>query len=135
MPRWDAVSLQAEEPVALTRSEIFVTSLRLAKRSADAGNCQAVGWGCRFGRAARRRGSMGFDPPSLCVQVKLGSGPVNVGVIQRLHGSMKQVGADQGPLIAWGGFNAKVPAEERNQFFCDPALGLGRSDSGSVGEL
>ena len=63
------------------------------------------------------RGPMGFDPPRLCVQVKSSSGPVNVEVIQRLHGSMKSVGADQGLLISWGGFNAKVPIEERNQFF------------------
>jgi restriction system protein len=49
------------------------------------------------------RGPMGFDPPRLCVQVKSGSGPVNVEIIQRLHGSMKTVGADQGLLIAWGG--------------------------------
>ena len=63
------------------------------------------------------RGPMGFDPPRLCVQVKSSNGPVNVEVIQRLHGSMKSVGADQGLLISWGGFNAKVPIEERNQFF------------------
>jgi restriction system protein len=60
---------------------------------------------------------MGFDPPRLCVQVKSSSGPVNVEVIQRLHGSMKGVGADQGLLISWGGFNSKVPTEERSQFF------------------
>jgi restriction system protein len=37
--------------------------------------------------------------------------------MQRLHGSMKAVGADQGLLVSWGGFNSTVPAEERNQFF------------------
>ena len=63
------------------------------------------------------RGPMGFDPPRLCVQVKSSNGPANVEVIQRLHGSMKSVGADQGLLISWGGFNAKVPIEQRNQFF------------------
>jgi len=62
------------------------------------------------------RGPMGFDPPRLCVQVK-SSGPVNVEIIQRLHGSMKGVGADQGLLVSWGGFNAKVPTEQRSQFF------------------
>jgi restriction system protein len=30
---------------------------------------------------------------------------------------MKKVGADQGFLVSWGGFNAKVPAEARDQFF------------------
>ncbi|HLI78533.1 MAG TPA: restriction endonuclease [Candidatus Binataceae bacterium] len=63
------------------------------------------------------RGPMGFDQPRLCVQVKSSSGPVNVEVIQRLHGSMKGVGADQGLFISWGGFNSKVPNEHRNQFF------------------
>jgi restriction system protein len=63
------------------------------------------------------RGPMGFDSPHLCVQVKSSSGPVNVEVIQRLHGSMKGVGADQGLFISWGGFNSKVPPEKRSQFF------------------
>jgi restriction system protein len=63
------------------------------------------------------RGPMGFDPPRLCVQVKSSSGPVNPEIIQRLHGSMKGVSADQGLLISWGGFNSKVPTEERSQFF------------------
>ena len=63
------------------------------------------------------RGPMGFDPPRLCVQVKSGSGPVNPEIIQRLHGSMKSVNAEQGLLISWGGFNSKVPTEERSQFF------------------
>ncbi|HEU0123959.1 MAG TPA: restriction endonuclease [Bryobacteraceae bacterium] len=63
------------------------------------------------------RGPMGFDPPRLCIQVKSSSSPVNVEVIQRLHGSMKGVGADQGLFVSWGGFNSKVPAEERTQFF------------------
>jgi restriction system protein len=63
------------------------------------------------------RGPMGFDAPRLCVQVKSSSGPVNVEVIQRLHGSMKGVGADQGLFISWGGFNSKVPNEHRSQFF------------------
>lgn len=51
------------------------------------------------------------------VQVKSSSSPVNVEVIHRLHGSMKLVGADHGLFISWGGFNSKVPAEERAQFF------------------
>lgn len=63
------------------------------------------------------RGPMGFDPPRLCVQVKSSTSPVNIEVIQRLHGSMKSVGADQGLFISWGGFNSKVPSEERTQFF------------------
>jgi len=63
------------------------------------------------------RGPMGFDPPRLCVQVKSSAGPVNVEILQRLHGSMKKVGADQGLLVSWGGFNSKVPAEARDQFF------------------
>ena len=63
------------------------------------------------------RGPMGFDPPRLCVQVKSSSSPINVEIIQRLHGSMKDVGADHGLVVSWGGFNAKVPPQERSQFF------------------
>jgi len=63
------------------------------------------------------RGPMGFDPPRLCVQVKSASGPVNVEILQRLHGSMKKVSAEQGLLVSWGGFNSKVPGEARDQFF------------------
>ena len=58
-----------------------------------------------------------IEAPRLCVQVKSGAGPVNVEVLQRLHGSMKKVGADQGLVVSWGGFNAKVPTEARDQFF------------------
>jgi restriction system protein len=63
------------------------------------------------------RGPMGFDPPRLCVQVKSSSCPVNVEILQRLHGSMKKVSADQALLVSWGGFNSKVPTEARDQFF------------------
>jgi restriction system protein len=63
------------------------------------------------------RGPMGFDPPRLCVQVKSSSGPVNVEILQRLHGSMKKVSAGQALLVSWGGFNSKVPTEARDQFF------------------
>jgi restriction system protein len=59
--------------------------------------------------------------------VKSSSAPVNVEVIQRLHGSMKSVGADQGLFISWGGFNSKVTTEERTQFF---SIRLG--DSGDL---
>jgi restriction system protein len=55
------------------------------------------------------RGPMGFDPPRLCVQVKSSSTPVNVEVIQRLHGSMKSVGADQGLFISWGASTRRFP--------------------------
>ena len=38
-------------------------------------------------------------------------------ILQRLHGSMKKVSADQALLVSWGGFNSKVPTETRDQFF------------------
>lgn len=63
------------------------------------------------------RGPMGFDPPRLCVQVKSSSGPENVETIDRLHGSMKKVSADQGLLVSWGGFKRNVPTAAREQFF------------------
>src|SRR5437764_48059 len=63
------------------------------------------------------RGAMGFEHPRLCVQVKSSSGPVNVEVLRSLHGTMKNFSAEQGLLISWGGFNDKVRAEARSQFF------------------
>lgn len=62
-------------------------------------------------------GPLGFDPPRLCVQVKSGSTPVNLEILQRLQGSMVKVRAGQGLLVSWGGFDRKLPAEARDHFF------------------
>ena len=63
------------------------------------------------------RGNLGFEGPRLCVQVKSSSSTVGVEVLRGLHGSMKTFGADQGLLVAWGGFKDTVLSEAKNQFF------------------
>jgi len=63
------------------------------------------------------RGPMGFDPPRLCVQVKSSDQPVDVGVLRELQGVMKGFGAEQGLLVAWGGFKQSVHLEARRLFF------------------
>jgi restriction system protein len=62
-------------------------------------------------------GPMGFDPPRLCVQVKSSDQPVDVRVLRELQGTMKNFGAEQGLLVAWGGFKPTVLAEARQRFF------------------
>lgn len=63
------------------------------------------------------RGAMGFESPRLCVQVKSSSDPVGVEVLRGLHGTMKNFNAEQGLLVAWGGFKDSVLTEARGQFF------------------
>jgi restriction system protein len=63
------------------------------------------------------RGPMGFDPPRLCVQVKSGRGPADVGVLRELKGVMSIFGAQHGLIVSWGGFRQSVHSEARRQFF------------------
>jgi restriction system protein len=63
------------------------------------------------------RGPLGFDPPRLVVQVKSSVEPVDVKVLRELQGVMKGFGAEQGLLIAWGGFKRTVIDEARRQYF------------------
>lgn len=63
------------------------------------------------------RGSMGFDPPRLCVQVKSGTEPIDVRVLHELQGVMKNFGAEQGLLVSWGGFKSSVINEARKSYF------------------
>ena len=51
------------------------------------------------------------------MQVKATSAPVGVRVYRELRGVVQQFHADQGLLVSWGGFNAKVLAEARSSFF------------------
>lgn len=62
-------------------------------------------------------GPMGFDPPRLCVQVKSNEGPVDVAVLRELQGVMRNLGAQHGLLVAWGGFKSSVLNEARRLFF------------------
>lgn len=49
------------------------------------------------------RGPLGLDAPTLVVEVKSESTPIDVKVVRGLHSAMVQHKADQGLLVAWGG--------------------------------
>jgi restriction system protein len=63
------------------------------------------------------RGPMGFEPPRLLIQVKSSHSPVDVRVLRELQGVMGTFKAEQGLLVAWGGFKRSVYDEARTQFF------------------
>lgn len=62
-------------------------------------------------------GSLGFGAPKLVAQVKSDQAPLDVRVVRELQGVMKQFGAEQGLVVAWGGFNGAVQRETARQFF------------------
>ncbi len=62
-------------------------------------------------------GPLGFDTPRVCAQVKSSSSAVDVNVLRQLQGSMSQFRAEQGLLVAWGGFTARAMQEARGAFF------------------
>jgi len=63
------------------------------------------------------RGSLGLDQPRLCAQVKSQASPVDVTVYRTLQGSMQSFKAEQGLLVAWGGFNKVVLTEAKQGYF------------------
>ena len=62
-------------------------------------------------------GTLGFDDPRICVQVKSQASLVDTPTLGRLKGSMRDVNAQQGLLVSWSGFNRKVEPEVRRDFF------------------
>ena len=62
-------------------------------------------------------GPMGFSQPRMCVQVKSSSSPCDVTVLRGLQGILQNFRAEQGLLVAWGGFNQAVLKESRQSFF------------------
>jgi restriction system protein len=62
-------------------------------------------------------GPLGFGTPRICVQVKSQDSPVDSPTLNQLIGSMQNVHADQGLLVAWGGFKPSVDREVATQFF------------------
>lgn len=62
-------------------------------------------------------GPMGFDPPRLCVQVKSSDAPADVKVLRELQGVLQNYRAQQGLLVAWGGFTSSAFSEARRLFF------------------
>jgi restriction system protein len=63
------------------------------------------------------RGSLGLDPPRLCVQVKSQTSPADVNTYRNLQGTMQTYKAEQGLLVCWGGFNRPVQAEAKQGHF------------------
>ena len=62
-------------------------------------------------------GTLGFEQPRVCVQVKSTSGQVDVKTLRELQGVMRKVKAELGLLVSWSGFNHKVLAEAKEEFF------------------
>jgi len=63
------------------------------------------------------KGSLGFDTPRLCIQVKSGSSKSDVRTVRELEGVMGRVGADQGLFVSWGGYTDSVMKESRGTYF------------------
>lgn len=62
-------------------------------------------------------GTLGFQEPRLCVQVKSSQSPADVTILRSLQGTMQNFKANQGLLVSWGGFNKAVDKEARLSFF------------------
>lgn len=63
------------------------------------------------------QGSLGFDNPKLCVQVKATDTPIDRPTLDQLIGTMSNFKADYGLLVSWSGFKSSVINETANQFF------------------
>jgi restriction system protein len=62
-------------------------------------------------------GTLGFEQPRVCVQVKSTVVQVDVKTLRELQGVMRKVKAELGLLVSWNGFNSKVLAEAKEEFF------------------
>lgn len=62
-------------------------------------------------------GTLGFDHPRICVQVKATAGPADVNVLRALQGTMHSFRADHGLLVSWGGFTRALEREARLGYF------------------
>ena len=63
------------------------------------------------------RGSLGFEGPRICVQVKATADPADVNVLRALQGTMQSFNAEYGLLVSWGGFTRALEREARQGFF------------------
>jgi restriction system protein len=63
------------------------------------------------------RGALGFEPPRLIVQVKSVSSPIDVTVLRELQGVLSTFGAEQGLIVATGGYKSSVEREAARQYF------------------
>jgi len=62
-------------------------------------------------------GTLGFEQPRICVQVKSTASQVDVKILRELQGVMRKVKAELGLLVSWSGFNNKVLSEAKEEFF------------------
>jgi len=62
-------------------------------------------------------GTLGFEQPRICVQVKSTTTQVDVKILRELQGVMRKVKAELGLLVSWSGFNNKVLSEAKEEFF------------------
>jgi restriction system protein len=62
-------------------------------------------------------GTLGFDKPRLCVQVKSGSGAEGQKTLNELLGVVTKFDSEQGLLVSWGGFTSPVKQDARKAFF------------------
>lgn len=62
-------------------------------------------------------GEYGFGRLRICVQVKSSKHPVEVETLRALQGSMTNYGANQGILVAWGGFTKALVREAHQRHF------------------
>lgn len=60
---------------------------------------------------------LGFGQPRICVQVKSEGNPIDRATLDQLIGTMQNFHAEQGLLVAWGGFKSSVDREIPAQFF------------------
>ena len=61
------------------------------------------------------RGSLGLDSPRVVVQVK--TGQAGIDEFRSLRGLVTVLAADQGLLVAWGGFKGTVRTEAKQDYF------------------
>lgn len=62
-------------------------------------------------------GIYGLDEPRICVQVKSSKHPEDVVTLRALLGTMENFQAQQGILVAWGGFTKALASEARKFYF------------------
>ena len=62
-------------------------------------------------------GSLGFGDLRIAVQVKSEDGAIDLAALKHLKGTMSDVKANRGMLVAWGGFKSSVEKERATSFF------------------
>lgn len=62
-------------------------------------------------------GPLGLNEPRLCVQVKSSGAAIGSEVLRQLQGTMQNFKAENGLLVAWGGFTRDAIADAKHSFF------------------